>query len=180
MFKSAFRFSFLRLLPLLALACALLAGCTQESAPQSSFLLLDGQRISTESLRGKVALVNFWATSCTTCVAEMPEIAATYGKFKAQGYETLAVAMQYDKPEYVSRFAAQRALIPCLLRLKQVVCLTHFPYLCIMYMVRRTASMRALPLVLHRMLPRYSLYRLKRGITYTWKLRKNSLVVSQR
>lgn len=110
MFKSTFRFSFLRLLHLLALACALLAGCTQESAPQSSFLLLDGQRISTESLRGKVALVNFWATSCTTCVAEMPEIAATYGKFKAQGYETLAVAMQYDKPEYVSRFAAQRAL----------------------------------------------------------------------
>ena len=54
--------------------------------------------------------MNFWATSCTTCVAEMPEIAATYGKFKAQGYETLAVAMQYDKPEYVSRFAAQRAL----------------------------------------------------------------------
>ena len=105
-----FRFSFWRLPCWLALAGALLAGCAQEQAPQSSFLLLDGQRISTESLRGKVALVNFWATSCTACVAEMPEIAATYNKFKAQGYETLAVAMPYDKPEYVSRFAAQRAL----------------------------------------------------------------------
>ena len=52
MFKSAFRFSFLRLLPLLALACALLAGCTQESAPQSSFLLLDHQL---HHLRGRNA-----------------------------------------------------------------------------------------------------------------------------
>ncbi len=55
-------------------------------------------------------MVNFWATSCTTCVAEMPEIVATHNKFKDKGYETLAVAMRYDPPSYVVNFAQTRQL----------------------------------------------------------------------
>ena len=54
--------------------------------------------------------MNFWATSCTTCVAEMPEIVATHNKFKDKGYETLAVAMRYDPPSYVVNFAQTRQL----------------------------------------------------------------------
>lgn len=55
-------------------------------------------------------MVNFWATSCTTCVAEMPELVATYNKFKDRGYDTLAVAMSYDPPSYVVNFAQTRQL----------------------------------------------------------------------
>ena len=55
-------------------------------------------------------LVNFWATSCTTCVAEMPEIVATHQKFQGQGFETLAVAMSYDPPSYVVNFSETRKL----------------------------------------------------------------------
>lgn len=55
-------------------------------------------------------MVNFWATSCTTCVAEMPELVATYNKFKDRGYETVAVAMRYDPPSYVVNFAQTRQL----------------------------------------------------------------------
>lgn len=55
-------------------------------------------------------LVNFWATSCTTCVHEMPQIVATHNKFKARGYDTLAVAMSYDTPAYVASFAESRQL----------------------------------------------------------------------
>jgi peroxiredoxin len=55
-------------------------------------------------------LVNFWATSCTTCVAEMPELVAIHNKFKDRGYETLAVAMSYDPPSYVVNFAQTRQL----------------------------------------------------------------------
>ncbi|HOB66263.1 TlpA disulfide reductase family protein [Ottowia sp.] len=93
----------------LALA-ALLAGCAQEAAPASTFVLLDGSRQTTADLKGKVTLVNFWATSCTTCVAEMPQIVATYDKFKDRGYDTLAVAMSYDPPSYVVNFAETRKL----------------------------------------------------------------------
>ncbi len=55
-------------------------------------------------------MVNFWATSCTSCVAEMPELVATYNKFKDRGYETVAVAMSYDPPSYVVNFAQTRQL----------------------------------------------------------------------
>jgi peroxiredoxin len=87
-----------------------LSGCSQERAPASSFVLLDGSTISTGQMQGKVTLVNFWATSCTTCVAEMPEIVATYNKFKDKGYDTLAVAMSYDPPAYVVNFTESRKL----------------------------------------------------------------------
>ena len=82
----------------------------RSAAPESTFVLLDGSRQSTADLRGKVTLVNFWATSCTTCVAEMPEIIATHTKYATQGFETMAVAMSYDPPSYVVNFAETRKL----------------------------------------------------------------------
>ena len=73
-------------------------------------MLLDGSSKTTADLKNKVTLVNFWATSCTTCVAEMPQIVSTYDKYQARGYETIAVAMQYDPPSYVVNFAETRKL----------------------------------------------------------------------
>ena len=55
-------------------------------------------------------MINFWATSCTTCVAEMPELMATHNKFKDRGFDTVAVAMSYDPPSYVVNFAQSRQL----------------------------------------------------------------------
>ncbi|MEB0233413.1 TlpA disulfide reductase family protein, partial [Undibacterium sp. 10I3] len=65
---------------------------------------------SAADFKGKVTLVNFWATSCVTCVAEMPKVIATYEKYKAQGYDTVAVAMSYDPPAYVVNYAQTRKL----------------------------------------------------------------------
>lgn len=79
-------------------------------APASTFVLLDGSQKQTSDLKGKVTLVNFWATSCTTCVAEMPQLISTFDKYKTQGFGTLAVAMQYDSPAYVVNFAQTRKL----------------------------------------------------------------------
>lgn len=83
---------------------------TSARAPDTRFLLLDGTTRTTADLRGKVALVNFWATSCTTCVAEMPMIVQTHEKYRSRGYETIAVAMSYDPPAYVVNFAQSRKL----------------------------------------------------------------------
>jgi peroxiredoxin len=82
----------------------------RENAPAVTYTLLDGTKFSTTQLIGKVVLVNFWATSCTTCVHEMPQIASTYEKYKGRGYETVAVAMSYDPPAYVINFAETRKL----------------------------------------------------------------------
>lgn len=83
----------------------------RDPAPQVNYVLLDGSRHqSAQAWSGKVLLVNFWATSCTTCVKEMPDIVATHQKFKDRGYDTLAVAMSYDPPAYVANFAETRQL----------------------------------------------------------------------
>lgn len=79
-------------------------------APQVEFKTIAGERFDTAALRGKVVLVNFWATSCTTCVHEMPMLVATHRKYAARGYETVAVAMSYDRPDYVVNFAETRGL----------------------------------------------------------------------
>ena len=83
---------------------------SRESAPAISYVLLDGARVDSSQWSGKVMLVNFWATSCTTCVKEMPQIVATHEKFKARGFDTLAVAMSYDPPAFVANFAESRKL----------------------------------------------------------------------
>ena len=78
--------------------------------PNVGYTLLDGRQSTTGQLRGKVVLVNFWSTDCTTCVHEMPQIVATHEKYKARGYDTLAVAMSYDAPAVVASFAETRQL----------------------------------------------------------------------
>lgn len=80
------------------------------AAPASNFVLLDGSQLQTKDLLGQVTLVNFWATSCTTCVAEMPRMVETYDKYKNKGYNMVAVAMAYDPPSYVVNFAQTRNL----------------------------------------------------------------------
>jgi peroxiredoxin len=85
-------------------------GGVREAAPAVSYTLLDGSKASIETQRGKVLLVNFWATSCVPCVTEMPRLVATYHSFAHRGFETLAVAMSYDPPALVSHFAHSRAL----------------------------------------------------------------------
>ena len=92
------------------LLVAFVGGCSQPAAPDVSFTTLDGQTSRLSALRGKVVLVNFWATTCTTCVAEMPEIVDTYRKFAPKGFETIAVAMSYDPPEYVRNYAQKNGL----------------------------------------------------------------------
>ncbi|WP_372657938.1 TlpA family protein disulfide reductase [Hydrogenophaga sp.] len=88
-----------------------LGGCTaREEAPLSTFVLLDGAKTTTSDLKGKVTLVNFWATTCVSCVKEMPSIVATYNKFKDRDFETVAVAMSYDPPSWVLNFAQTRQL----------------------------------------------------------------------
>jgi peroxiredoxin len=88
-----------------------LAGCSgAQNAPESTFVLLDGSKRTSADLRGKVTLVNFWATSCVTCVAEMPRMVSTYNKYQVRGYDMLAVAMRYDPPSYVVNYAETRQL----------------------------------------------------------------------
>ena len=74
------------------------------------FRTLKGEAFDLASLRGKVVLVNFWATSCEPCVRELPGIVQTWRGYGAQGFEVVAVAMNYDPPNRVVEFSDRLAL----------------------------------------------------------------------
>jgi peroxiredoxin len=79
-------------------------------APAVTFTSLTGQRVATGDLRGKVVLVNFWATDCVVCLKEMPRLVSTYEKFRSRDFDMVAVAMRYDPPNYVIRYTEMNAL----------------------------------------------------------------------
>src|SRR5689334_2177659 len=79
-------------------------------APSVTFTSLTGERIAMPELRGRVVLVNFWATDCPVCVKEMPRMVTTYNKYGKRGLEFIAVAMRHDPPNYVISYTEKNAL----------------------------------------------------------------------
>ena len=105
------RNSMLILVVLCVLGFALYTGVYKSNAaPAVTFTSIKGEKIGTADLRGRVVLVNFWATDCPTCVKEMPRIVDTYNKHRQQGFEVIAVAMRHDPPNYVLNYAEKTAL----------------------------------------------------------------------
>jgi peroxiredoxin len=79
-------------------------------APEVRFTTLAGERIATSDLRGRVAVVSFWSTSCAICLKEMPQLVERHRAFAAMGYETIAVAIHSDHPARVRELAERRRL----------------------------------------------------------------------
>lgn len=65
-------------------------------APNVEMTLLDGKHIDLASLRGHPVLINFWASTCPGCVAEMPHLSELYKELQPQGFRLIGVAMYYD------------------------------------------------------------------------------------
>lgn len=82
----------------------------KDEAPAVAFNTISGQKMELQQLRGKMVLVNFWATSCPGCVQEMPKMAEAYKQYHDRGFEVVAVAMDYDPPDHVLHFADKNKL----------------------------------------------------------------------
>lgn len=63
-------------------------------APHFELAQLGGDYLSLADLQGKVVLINFWATWCTPCRAEMPEMQRVYDRYKDEGFEVVAINLQ--------------------------------------------------------------------------------------
>jgi len=87
----------------------LISGSTQPTvqkgspAPDFEISYSDGRKVRLSDLRGKPVLVNFWATWCPPCRAEVPEIQRAYEKYKAGGFVVVAVNVQ-ESTSAVAKF----------------------------------------------------------------------------
>lgn len=97
-------------------ACLLLAGCKSPPAGTKflgqpmdiRFNAVDGRDVDVSQMRGKVVLVDFWASWCPPCVREIPVIKSAYETLHGRGFEVVGISLDDDKKELLSMLAKER------------------------------------------------------------------------
>lgn len=75
-----------------------------ELAPDFSLLDLDGNTVTLSDFEGRVVILNFWATWCPPCKAEIPDLIELYNEYKNKGFEMIGISLDPDGAKAVGRF----------------------------------------------------------------------------
>src|SRR5262245_54927309 len=76
------------------------------AVPQFTATDLDGRQVTSSQWKGKVLIVNFWATWCPPCRAEIPDLVALQNKYRDK-LQVIGISEDEVSPEEVKRFAAE-------------------------------------------------------------------------
>ncbi len=98
----------IQLAPHLAAVVGIETGNDLVERPQFAVTSLEGTSITDETLRGKVVLVNFWATWCPPCRVEMPLLQAMADRHREAGLVVLGLSRDLGPPDDVRQFLATR------------------------------------------------------------------------
>lgn len=77
-------------------------------APDFTLSDIDGKRISLSDFKGKVILIDFWATWCPFCRESIPILKSLYSDYKDKGFEVVGIALEYDGGKGLRRFAEEK------------------------------------------------------------------------
>jgi peroxiredoxin len=99
----------MKLLPSLPLALMLSLGAValapaavpQSAAPDFTLRTMDGKNLRLQEQRGRVVMINFWATWCAPCRQEMPHLSKLYDKYRGSGFELLAVNVDEEQAKAI-------------------------------------------------------------------------------
>jgi cytochrome c biogenesis protein CcmG/thiol:disulfide interchange protein DsbE len=111
------------ILPILFLCALTHAQSIQpQKAPNFSLKSFDGKIVELSKLKGKVVVVNFWATWCPPCRAEIPDFIKVYDTYKSKGFEIVGIALDEDGWEKVKPFVDKNKIsYPIVLGTAEVV-----------------------------------------------------------
>ena len=92
------------------LAWFVLAPRGVQNRPDISLHAVDGRVLKLSEYRDRPLLVTFWATTCRSCMEEMPQLVRLYRKLAPRGLGMIAIAMSYDPPDRVLAVRNERRL----------------------------------------------------------------------
>lgn len=98
---------------------SMLATTIGQTAPDINLTTPEGKELSLSSFKGKVVLIDFWASWCGPCRKEMPNVVKAYAKFKNKGFEIFGVSLDMDKDRWVEAIAKDGITWPQVSDLKQ-------------------------------------------------------------
>ena len=95
------------LLAFVVLAAVAVGASAQQQAPNLSLKDINGKTIRLSDFRGKVLLVNFWATWCVPCRAEIPDLVKYQRRYRARGLRILGITYPPERIAEVRRFTSK-------------------------------------------------------------------------